>query len=256
MSPRASYSVLVAEDEVLLRENLVKKLGEHRPVFEVVAQAADGREALEAIAELLPDLLITDIRMPVLDGLELIRQAYLNYPDLLVLIVSGHDEFRYAQIAMQYGVTDYLLKPVSAGELRAALARVAARLEARERDFQREHPGPAEVPAQEELVGRIREYLRAHFREEISLGTLAARFHVNPPYLTRVFKRLAGQAPVRYLRDLRIGQARRLLESRPELEIKEVGEIVGYADQGYFSRVFKQALGVSPLEYREGRAAR
>ncbi len=89
-----------------------------------------------------------------------------------------------------------------------------------------------------------------------SLGALAARFHLNPPYLTRLFKRLTGQVPVRYLRDLRIGQARRLLESRPELEVKEIGESVGYPDQAYFSRVFKQAVGVSPLEYREGRAAR
>jgi len=251
LSPRASYSVLVAEDEVLLRENLVKKLGEHRPVFEVVAQAADGREALEAIAELLPDLLITDIRMPVLDGLELIRQAYLNYPDLLVLIVSGHDEFRYAQTALQYGVADYLLKPVSAEDLRAALARVALKLEARERDWQREHPGLPEVSAQEQVVGLVQEYLRVHYREELSLGELAVRFHLNPPYLTRLFKRLTGQAPVRYLRDLRIAQARRLLESRPSLEIKEIGESVGYPDQGYFSRVFKLAVGVSPLEYRE-----
>jgi YesN/AraC family two-component response regulator len=171
-------------------------------------------------------------------------------PDLLALIVSGHDEFRYAQTALQFGVTDYLLKSVPAGELKAALARIALRLEARERAWQQEHPLP-EVPAQEEMVRLVQEFLRAHFREELSLGALAARFHVNAPYLTRVFKRLAGQAPVRYLRDLRIAQARRLLESRPELEVKEVGQSVGYEDQAYFSRVFKQAVGVSPLEYRE-----
>jgi two-component system response regulator YesN len=256
MSQRPSYSVLVAEDESLIRENLVKKLAEHCPEFEVVAQAADGREALEAIAELVPDLLITDIRMPVLDGLELIREVYLSHPELPVLIVSGHDEFGYARTALQYGVSDFLLKPVSIEELRAAMSRVAARLEARERDLEREHPGPPEVPAQQELVERVREYLRVNFRGQVSLGALAARFHVNPPYLTRVFKRLTGQAPVRYLRDLRIGQARHLLESRPELEVKEIGQLVGYSDQGYFSRVFKQAAGVSPLEYREGRAAR
>ena len=59
---------------------------------------------------------------------------------------------------------------------------------------------------------------------------------------------------MRYLRDLRIGQARHLLESRPELEVKEIGEIVGYSDQSYFSRVFKQAVGVSPLDYREAQS--
>jgi len=256
LSQKRLYSVLVAEDERLIRENLVKKLAEHCPEFEVVAQAADGREALEAVAELVPDLLITDIRMPVLDGLALIREVYYGYPEVMALIVSGHDEFRYAQAALQFGVQDYLLKPVSAAELRAALSRVAARLEARRRELEQEYPGPPEVTAQQELVGRVQEHLRAGFGGEVSIGELASRFRVNLPYLTRVFKRLTGLTPVRYLRDLRVGQARKLLEERPELEIKEIGEIVGYPDQGYFSRVFKRASGSSPLDYREGRGRR
>ena len=82
------------------------------------------------------------------------------------------------------------------------------------------------------------------------------RVQVNPPYLARLFKRAVGAAPVRYLRDLRINQARKILEERPELEIKEVGVIAGYPDQGYFSRVFRQAVGMSPQEYRESRGGR
>ena len=97
----------------------------------------------------------------------------------------------------------------------------------------------------------MQEYLRARFAEPISLAELAAPFHVNPPYLARLFKRHGGVAPVRYLRDLRISQARKLLDEHPDLEIKEVGAICGYPDQGYFSRVFKQAVGVGPQEYRE-----
>jgi len=99
----------------------------------------------------------------------------------------------------------------------------------------------------------VKEYLRVNFTETISLADLAARFHVNPPYLARVFKRRAGVAPVRYLRDLRISHARKLLVERPTLEIKEIAAMSGYPDQGYFSRVFKQAVGTAPQDYRARR---
>jgi YesN/AraC family two-component response regulator len=153
-------------------------------------------------------------------------------------------------------VKEYLLKPVAVADLCAAMAKLYVQLEGAREKFDTEHPSFPAMASQEELVSVAQEYLRTHFAEEISLAELAARFHVNPPYLARLFKRTVGAAPVRYLRDLRINQARKLLEERPELEIKEVGIIAGYPDQGYFSRVFRQAVGVSPQEYREGRAGK
>jgi two-component system response regulator YesN len=250
MSRKRTYSVLVAEDEPLIRRHIVRKLAESCPGFEVVAEAADGQEALESIAELYPDVLVTDIRMPVMDGLALIREAYYGYPDVRVVIVSGYDEFSYAKSALSFGVKDYLLKPISDDELRSVMSRLAVQLDAAEERLDGEHPSFPESSSQEELVSTVKEYLRARFAEGISLADLAALFHVNPPYLTRVFKRHGGVAPVRYLRDLRISQARKLLDERPGLEIKEIAAMVGYPDQGYFSRVFKQAVGVGPQDYR------
>jgi len=199
-------------------------------------------------------VLITDIRMPVMDGLALIREAYYAFPGVKVLIVSGYDEFSYAKSALAFGVKDYLLKPVVAEELRAVMSRLGVQLDAEEERLDREYPAFPESSSQEELVATMKEYLRSHFAETISLADLAARFHVNPPYLTRVFKRHAGVAPVRFLRDLRMNHARKLLDERPEMEIKEISVIAGYSDQGYFSRVFKQAVGVGPQEYRARRA--
>ncbi len=251
LSQKRAYSVLVAEDEPLIRANIAKKLAECCPEFEVVFQAADGQQALEAIGELFPDILITDIRMPVLDGLALIQEVYYGFPDTKVLIISGYDDFSYARSALRFGVKDYLLKPIEMAELRKAMARLLVQLEADRNKFESEHPDFAGSTAQEEVVTLAKEYLRSHFSEEISLNNLAGRFHLNQPYLARLFKRSEGVAPVHYLRDLRINHARRLLNEHPEMEIKQVGALCGYPDQGYFSRIFKQETGVSPQEYRE-----
>ena len=251
MSIKRAYSILVAEDEPLIRQNIVKKLAECCPEFEVVCQAADGQEALDAVGELFPDVLMTDIRMPVMDGLALIREVYYGFPDVKILIVSGYDDFSYARSALAFGVKDYLLKPVEVAELRKTMGRLLLQLEAEQKRFETEHPDFAGSIAQAEIVNLIKEFLRSHFAEEISLHGLASRFHLNQPYLARLFKRSEGVAPVRYLRDLRINHARRLLGEHPEMEIKQVGALCGYPDQGYFSRIFKQAAGVSPQEYRE-----
>jgi len=253
MNRRRTYSVLIAEDEALIRRHLARKVAEQCPGFEVVAEAADGQEALEAAAELAPDVVITDIRMPVMDGLALTRELYYAHPDVRVVIVSGYDEFGYAKTALSLGVKDYLLKPVADEEVRSVMSRLAIQLEAEEARLDGEHPEYPEAASQEELAAAVKEYLRIHFAETVSLSDLAARLHVNPPYLARVFKRSAGVAPVRYLRDLRIGLARKLLVERPSLEIKEIAAMTGYPDQGYFSRVFKQAVGASPQDYRARR---
>ncbi len=227
MKRRRAYSILVAEDEPLIRENLVKKLREGCPDFEVVGEVSDGREALEAVGELSPDVLLTDIRMPVMDGIGLIREMYYAHPAIKVIIVSGYDEFSYARSAIEFGVKDYLVKPVSEEDLRAALSRVAAQLDAEQDRFDSEHPDFPEAAAQQELATAVQEYLRVHFAEEISLGGIAERFHVHLPYLTRLFKRHVGTAPARYLRDLRINRARKLLDERRDMEVKEIGAAAG-----------------------------
>ena len=106
------YGVIVAEDELLLQKNLIKKIDESPTDFQVVGAAQTGIQALELIEKEVPFLLVTDIRMPVMDGLELIQRAREINPDLDAIIVSGYSEFEYAQTAIHLQVREYLLKPV------------------------------------------------------------------------------------------------------------------------------------------------
>lgn len=106
------FNVLVAEDEQIILEDVIEKLEKTGKRFKVIASAMNGEDALQLVEQLKPDVLVTDIKMPVMDGLELIKKASSVQPGIEVVIISGFNEFSYAQQAIKLGVTDYLLKPL------------------------------------------------------------------------------------------------------------------------------------------------
>ncbi len=124
------YKVFLVEDEIVTREGIRDNVNWQAAGFEFCGDAPDGELALPAIQSALPDLIITDIKMPFMDGLELCAAARERWPWMKTIILSGHDEFDYARQAIRLGVTEYLLKPVSSQDLQAALRRIAAQLDA------------------------------------------------------------------------------------------------------------------------------
>ena len=246
-----TYKILAVEDEAAIRENIVKKLGEAHPGFEVAAQAHNGAAALEILKGRAIDLLVTDIRMAVMDGLELVESVYYNYPEMKMIIVSGYNDFEYARRAMPFGVSAFLLKPVDGAELKNALSRVYDRLRDDDSGPWAEQPSLPEKEARVQLAESAAEYYRANYAKHPVLEQVAERLHVSPTYLGRAFKDHFGVSPSKYLFDLIMNQARKILDERPELMVKEIASILGYDDQCYFSRAFKKLTGASPLEYRE-----
>ena len=107
------YSVLLVDDERIILEGLSVVVEWERHGTALAGKAKNGAEALEMIREIRPDIVITDLKMPNMNGLELIAAVREEYPDIVFVILSGYDEFEYAQRAMQYGVRHYLLKPAA-----------------------------------------------------------------------------------------------------------------------------------------------
>ena len=123
------YSVFVVEDEIVTREGIRNNIPWDNTPFTLVGEAPDGEMALHALREIKPDILITDIKMPFMDGLALSRIVKEDQPWIKIIILSGHDEFHYAREAISIGVEEYLLKPVSSTDMLNSLEKVAARLE-------------------------------------------------------------------------------------------------------------------------------
>jgi two-component system response regulator YesN len=123
------YKVFLAEDEIVVREGIRNSIPWEKTPYTLAGEAPDGEMALSMIQDIKPDILVTDIRMPFMDGLALSRLVKKNLPWIKIIILSGHDEFEYAREAISVGVEEYLLKPVSAQDMIITLDKIAKRID-------------------------------------------------------------------------------------------------------------------------------
>ncbi len=161
------YKVFLVEDEIVTREGIRDSVDWASAGLRWCGEAPDGELALSMIEAEAPDILITDIKMPFMDGLELSRIVRRRLPQTRIVILSGHDEFRYAQEAIQLGVTDYLLKPVSAQELLDALLRIRTQIEEERRQQE-------ELRHLQDQLKENANVLRQRFLLELVTGQLTA----------------------------------------------------------------------------------
>ncbi|MCQ4087973.1 response regulator [Saccharibacillus sp. JS10] len=148
-------TVLVVDDEAIFRRGLRHLIGTSNTPWEVVGEAKDGLEALEEIERLQPELVITDIRMPKLDGIELQQHIHENHPDIRCFVLSGYNDFRYAQSSLRYGAKDYLLKPIVKEELYRVLNVVDTELTEKEQQHQKLVPNVLSTQERERLLDEL-----------------------------------------------------------------------------------------------------
>ena len=243
---------VIAEDEPPIRKNLIKKICRYNPDFLLTGEASSGKKALELVREKHPQVLFTDIRMPGMDGLELMQELRTHYPEVLLVVISGYNDFGYAQTSIRLGVTDYLLKPVDTEQLKKTMDKLKRALIEKNRSVDNQIDW-YEDRAGKDLAAAAAELIRTRFRENLSIAEMAEELRVNPTYLSRTFKECYGMTPTRFIQEQRMDLAKRLLIQYPRMEVKEVSAFTGYTDQNYFSRVFKKETGWSPQEFRQNR---
>lgn len=239
------YKVIVADDEKLIAKNISRKIEQANDSFQVVALAGTGLEAYELTQQLLPDVVFSDIKMPEMDGIELIAQLEKHHPSVLTVIVSGYNDFEYARSAIQHRASDYLLKPINPQELSRTLNKLEALLLAKSQALP-----PRREASPVEIVENVMLYLRENYALQIDFSTIAEQQAVSGPYLSKIFREHAGTTPSKYLMDYRMQIAKKLLRDS-QLSVKEIAAQVGFPDQFHFSKSFKNSTGLSPIQYRE-----
>ncbi|MBQ7848520.1 MAG: response regulator [Clostridia bacterium] len=247
------YRVILVDDEQLILAGLSKVVRWADFGCEVVGTARDGREGLALIRRERPDIVISDIRMPNMDGLTMLAALRSEFPQMQLSVLTAYRDFDYAQRAINLGVCRYLLKPSKMDELNEAIRTMTDRIGGRteERDA-----APAEAETAQEageagsfIVNAALEYMRAHCTERISLAGVADNVYVSQWHLSKLINRHTGQNFLELLNMMRIERAKVLLAD-PSLRIHAIAEQVGYNDVAHFSKSFKKITGRNPGEFR------
>ncbi|MDD3430233.1 MAG: response regulator [Oscillospiraceae bacterium] len=245
--------VVIVEDEPLTRQGLVLAVDWAAMDCVVVGEAADGEQGFTVIQQTTPDFVLTDVKMPKLDGVQMIAKLKQAGCEAEFIILTAFSDFEYAHSALKLGVADYLLKPYEDdSELETAVEKIRQRLI--EKNNQSAQPSmfrfDLEKGTKSKYIEEAITYIRAHYAQDISVGGCAEAISLSEGYLSRLFKKETGYTFNSYVASYRIHVAMRLLKDH-HMKVYEVAPLVGYLDTNYFSTIFKKSVGISPSEYQD-----
>lgn len=251
------YSVVIIEDSYPLRQGMILTVAWRALDCYVAGEADNGEDGLKLIGELKPAIVITDIRMPGMDGLDMIERMRAAGGDAVCIVISAYGEFEYAQRAIRFGVSEFLVKPFETSQLMSALKSAVRRAEQVRHMRQIEEKKVmlyGDFLAEEgDIKGKYAEhavnYIKAHYAESIGIADIASALAMSESHLSRVFKESMGYTLGEYLVNYRVSVACELLRD-VNLRVSEVASKVGYGDQRYFSVVFRRIVGLTPNDYR------
>ncbi|MBF0786519.1 MULTISPECIES: response regulator [unclassified Streptococcus] len=240
------YKLMIVEDEYLVRQGLSSLIDFEKLGMEVLAEAENGVEAWELFQKEQVDILLTDINMPLMNGLRLAQLVKEHYPDTHIVFLTGYDEFDYALSAVKLGADDYLLKPFSKSDVEEMLLKVKEKLD---REEKRQQIHDLLQQSEESSLAQLIQKRLAD--QELSLKSLAQDMGFSPSHLSVILKKELGMPFQDYLIQERMKKAKLLLLTT-DLKIYEIGEQVGFEDMNYFSQRFKQVVGVTPRQFKKG----
>ena len=241
--------ILIAEDEQRAREGLARLIGTIPVECEIVGQASDGQQALELIHTLRPDVVFTDVKMPYLDGLGLIRAVHAMKLPTEFVVVSAYADFELARQSISLGVAEYLLKPVTLEELDQVVLRLSQRLQGKASFHSKQKKNLREqYPNAHPLILRALVMIQEGYAGKINQRDMAEDLGISPEYFSYLFSKNIGTTFSAFLRDYRIERAKELYRAG-SCDRKEVPYAVGFTDSKYFSQVFHKITGMTPSEY-------
>jgi len=249
------YSLLIVDDEIHAVRGVKACIEWEQHGISEVHSAYNIRQAKEILESSSVNIMLCDIEMPQGSGLELLAFVKEQYPSVVCILLTCHADFQYAKQAVQLGVLDYLLKPARTTELESVIARAIEIIKrekelAKASEIYRQYYQHLEVKQELTVVDKIKQYIAKNMGSDFSREDIAKFFHMNPDYLTRIFKKEAGMSISDYIIQERIRIAKDLLVNT-NMPISEIVSFIGYSNFSHFSKIFKKATNMNPLDFRK-----
>ncbi|MEH7115449.1 response regulator [Neobacillus niacini] len=246
------YEVVLVDDDVIVIEFLMKVIPWQEYGYQVVASFQDSNEALTFLRGNPYDVLITDIGMPKLNGIELIEQLKNSNINSYNIILSCHDEFTFAQQAIKLEAYDYILKEsMEESNIIALLERLKNKLD-QEHYTNHQHVKVTKLlerTYKNDDVLKAQKYVQTHLGEKISLTEVAAHLHLNSSYFSRMYKKETGEGFVEYVTRVKMEKAIELLDHSIK-SVEVIAYELGFESKSYFLKIFKRFYGLSPKLYK------
>lgn len=258
MGDRKVLNVMLVDDESIVRSD-IRELTEWESYdYKIAAEAESGPEALRLLEKHSIDIMIVDIQMPGMTGLELAERILAEGKQIKFIFLTSYDDFEFARSSMRMGVRSYILKHEADGpvllheleRLRDELQKSQQQTRLGENEYVKDSLNEYEDVEEDykERIDKVKNYVDKHYMEDLSLDTLAGLIGVSEAYMSQLFKQQTGVTFKHYLRDFRMEKAKELLLSGKE-KVHNIGAKVGYSTAPYFCLVFKQYYGVTPTEF-------
>lgn len=241
------YKIVIIDDEPIIVEGLTRTMPWDKWECLVAGTAYDGVEGQKLIRNIKPNLIITDISMPGMNGLAMIAGLKGEFPDMEIAILTGFRDFGYAQRAIQLGVTRLILKPSNLKEIEEAVTTMVSNL--KKKNIHTEAEESESNSANSFIVKNALRYIQENYTRKITLAEVAEKTYVSQWYLSKLLNKHTGKSFSDILNHIRINVAKDLLKN-PSMRIGNIAEEVGFIDMAHFSRVFKKFEGCSANEYR------
>lgn len=251
--------IVIVEDEEFIRKGLVYTIDWLSMGCVVVADAADGQEGLEKIIENQPDVVITDIKMPKMDGIEMVRQA-LQHTEFTCIILTSYSEFEYAKKAIELKVFEYLVKPIDEEEIKRIMESLQDELKQKRQvklmlESAKTLSSKIDINSfiqytnsDCECVAKAVHKIQEKYADKISVETIADELGISSRYLSRKFKEVTDRSFLDLLNWYRVQQAIKLLETG-RYRVYEISDITGFSDYKHFCTVFKRYTMMSPTAF-------
>ncbi|MCH1626154.1 response regulator [Fredinandcohnia sp. SECRCQ15] len=268
--------VIIVDDEVLERRALSSIISNEFSEIEVIGEAPNGRIAIEMAQEHRPHMMLMDIKMPGIDGVEAVREIKKTYPDIKFIMVSAFNTFEYAKEVMLQGVKEYILKPSRKEDIIESVQRVLTEIKEEKKKMDQQEDlhkqmkrlialspkeGLASIGMVEPnvdiwkdnhtkaIMEKAKSYIEDNFRESLTLEEVAEHVELSPFYFSKLFKDRFGVTFIDFVTTVRMNYAMKEMADATK-SLKEICYTIGYKDPNYFSRVFKKHTGFTPTEYR------
>ena len=256
MEEKKALRVYLVDDEILIAESLAGLLQKKLEGPVEVRFFTDPEELLSAFGSEPCDLLISDIRMPGMTGLDMLRKLHAISSDFEVIFLTGFDLFEYAYESIQENTFGYLLKNESDDRVLELVRKALEKIRSR-RKFETFFPQSgswteSEGPRPKRITGQVKEYVLEHMGDDLSAGAIAEIVGYSEAHLSRLFRESEGITLHSFIQQVRMDRACHLLRDTNE-KIYRIGEVCGYRNTAYFIRVFRSAMGITPQEFRDGK---